>query len=342
MSRRRVMTLTTLGLSVRDETLVKSLLAVVGGSTRAEWHFVDEMDADLALCDPQSPFVRVALQKSERSGRPCCIGLLYGDASPGPLSRFIRAPLRVGELVEMLDALSDPNAESSPSHAAKMHSGSTRADASPRNRPGQIQYLVDVVRDLTDARDSIRSNATWRVEVAGLSLYVLMPERRYALLDDTMTVDALVDIALSKPVCNVIRFDRDSVDSLGVRSATKPLDTLLWRVGLRMIPEPSMPWLGPHVSVRLLRWPDFGRLGAHKAHLALAALLTKTHWRIDALLEASGQTRTELESFLCACGLCGLLDISSVAPVKVAKTAKRQIDVSGLFRSLRNALRIGD
>ena len=71
MTPRPTMTLTTLGLSLRDETLVKSLLNIVGGNTRAQWRFVDEIDADLALCDPASPFARMALQKSERSGSRC-------------------------------------------------------------------------------------------------------------------------------------------------------------------------------------------------------------------------------------------------------------------------------
>ena len=94
--------------------------------------------------------------------------------------------------------------------------------------------------------------------------------------------------------------------------------------------------------MRLKRWPDFGHLGAQKSHLAFAAYLTKSSWRIDALLQASGQSRSELHAFLGACGLIGLLDITPAAPATTAAPiAARRLGVSGLFRSLRNALRMG-
>ena len=336
------MTLTTLGLSLRDETLVRSLLNVVGGNTRAEWRFVDEIDADLALCDPQSPFARMAMQKSQRTGRPRCVALLYGDASAAPLQHAIRAPMRVGELVKMLDVFSDPDIPPLAQSAVETPTGFVDGHASSNGRPLQTQWLVDVLQELMAVDDANRPNAIWRVEIGGFLLDILLPERRYAFLDHDITIDALVDIALSTPVDNVIRLDREDVETLGVGAATKPLDALLWRVGLRMVPNPSMPWLGKEVSLRLKRWPDFGRLGVHKAHLALAALLTKSRWRIDALVEASGGTQAELESFLVACGLCGLLEIEKVPPVALApQVAKRRLGVSGLFRSLRSALRMG-
>ncbi len=336
------MTLTTLGLSLRDETLVKSLLNVIGGNTHAQWRFVDEIDADLALCDPDSPFARMALLKSQRFGRPCCVALLHGDASPSPLLHAIRAPLRVGELLEMLDAMSEHGNILPLADARRPVLSADSAAFSPSTAPARGQRLVDVVRELIEASDGTSTHAAWRIEIGGFSLDLLLPERRYVMRGSEMTIDALVDVALFNPVGNVKRLDRDSIGTPQTAPMSKPLETLLWRIGLRMVPNHSMPWLQSDAVLRLKRWPDFGRLGTHKAHLALAALMTKASWRTDALLETSGQPLDEVQSFLSACGVCGLLDIEHVAVPAAAPPAPRRLGVSGLFRNLRNALRMGN
>lgn len=355
MSRRRAMTLTVLGLSLRDEILVKSLLNVVSSNTQAEWSFTDEMDADLVLYDPQSPFARTTIQKFQHSGRPSCVALLYGneskDVSSAPMPRSIRAPLRVGEFMELLDATSDTGRKPSTPVMASTREDRMTAGGSaglPEEALSSIsissqQWLTDVLQALIADSDASRSKALWRVEIDGCSLELLLPEKRFVLRDTKMTIDALVELALRVRVDSVLRLNRTLSDtSSRTGSIGKPVDALLWRIGLRMMPAPDAPWLQDDVTVRLKRWPDFGHLGAQKIHLAFTAYLTKSSWRIDALLETSGQSRSELHAFLGACGLIGLLDITPAPPsTTAAPIAARRLGVSGLFRSLRNALRMG-
>ncbi len=351
------MTLTVLGLSLRDETLVKSLLNVVGGNTSAEWRFVDELDADLALCDPQSSFARIALEKSALSGRPYCVALLYGQDTASPLTRSIRAPLRVSEFVEMLDALSDfggmqgdvrtpsiQNSSSNNSHASNLHTSNLHTSNLHANntRIEQRPPLIDTLRELVAAHDASQPPAVWRIETCGLSLNLMLPERKYVLSDHQITVDALVTLALSARVDNVMRLDPTDADAARAATTVQAWDLLLWRFGLRVPPDADMPWFKDDVALRLKRWPDLGRLGAQKSHLVLAALMTKASWRSDTLLEASGQTLAEMQAFVSACGFCGLLDIQNVPSLKtVPPVASRRLGVSGLFRSLRSALRMG-
>lgn len=346
------MTLTALGLSLRDETLVKSLLNIVSAKTRADWRFVDEIDADLALCDPKSSFARIAMDKSQQSGRPYCVALLYGQDSAGPLKQSIRAPIRIGEFVDMLDGLSERGGIAPAAvHDALPGLGGVHGaveknavnHSSANSDPIQTgQSLIDVLRQLVAANDTAEPSAVWRIEINGFSLDLILPERRYVPNDREMTMDALVDLVLSARVDKVTRLDKTDADAARAAPMDKAWDVLLWRVGLRMIPDAGMPWFKDGIALRLKRWPDFGRLGVHKSHLTLAALLTKSSWRSDALVEASGQTLAELQSFLCACGLCGLLEIESVpALTVVTPSASRRLGVSGLFRSLRSALRMG-
>ncbi len=336
MNRRRVMTLTVLGLSLRDEILVKSLLNVVGGSTQAQWRFIDEIDADVALCDPTSPLARIAAQKSQLSGRPCCVALLYDQALTHTLPHTIRAPLRVGELVAMLDKLSGSSAivQSAVAPIAPLIGSGIQISPLP---------LAEAVRQLMAANDAAKPDSAWRMSIGSVSMDFLLPECRYAVRDELLTVDALADLALNAAVESMARLDSEETAALHAlpMTATKPINPLLWRMGLTMAPDLAMPWFEANVGLRLKRWPDFGQFGAHRAHLALAAQLTRTTWRIDDLIDASGFADAEVRPFINACGLCGLMTMEPVAPQVATPPPSRRLGVSGLFRSLRSALRMG-
>lgn len=337
MSGRRVMTLTTLGLSLRDETLVKSLLSVVAAQTRAEWRYVDEIDADLALCDPASPFMRMGIHRFEREGRPLCVALGGHHDAPGAVPlRSIRAPLRVREFMDLLDATSDPE-------RALPAPASASASSSAAGPEARSETLVETLRACAAATRAAEQPSAWRIGIGGHRVDVLFPEGRYVASAPELTVDALVDLALSFRVETVVRLDRTETQASHPAIAARSLDLLYWRIGLRMPPEPGAPWLGDGVALRLSRWPDFGHLGGNRGHLALAALMTRTAWRPADLIETSGQSRQELHAFLGACALCGLLLVDKVVPDAAPPQAPaRRLGVSGLFRSLRNALRMGD
>ncbi len=44
----RELTLTTVGLSLHDDLLIKSLLQIVNARTRDRWHFRDDLESDVA------------------------------------------------------------------------------------------------------------------------------------------------------------------------------------------------------------------------------------------------------------------------------------------------------
>lgn len=332
------MTLTTLGLSLRDEILVKSLLNVVGANTRAEWQFVDGIEADLALCDPQSPLARMAMQRAQQNGRPHCVALLYDQQAQSVLPQSIRAPLRVREFMDMLDALCDGDGEtlSPASPRAPMP-----AFAAEESREGQT--LAEALSTLIASCAEHKRPQAWRIALGDNALDVMLPECRYALSGTELSLAALVDLALSRPIDGMVRLAPEEAEASPALSVARPLQPLLWRIGLVLAVDPGLPWLKEHVGLRLKRWPDFGSLGSHRSHLALSALLTKRSWRIDELVQASGESRAMILSFLNACSLCGLLAWNDIAPRQIeAPSERRRFGVSSLFQAFRSALRIGD
>jgi hypothetical protein len=346
MNRRRTMTLTTLGLSLRDETLVKSLLNLVEANTRADWKFVDEIEADLALCDPQSPLARMAMQRAQQVGRPHCVALLHDQNAQSPIPHSIRAPLRVREFIDMLDALCDAGGEAvtpaGPGATSHSHSHATEPAPAP-GEPLQGLTLADALSKLIATEEENKRSQVWRIALGDSVLDVILPECRYALSGAEVSLQALVDLALSRPIQSIVRLAPEDRAPSSARSVARPLQPLLWRIGLVLPVDPGTPWLKEHVALRLKRWPDFGSLGSHKSHLALSALLTKRSWRIDDLVQASGESRAMVLSFLNTCGLCGLLVLNDVAPKQIeAPSKRRRFGVSGLFQAFRSALRIGD
>lgn len=205
--------------------------------------------------------------------------------------------------------------------------------------------VVDFGRDFIDAACALQSRmraepagAVWRFEWGGRAFDVFFPERAYRYDGDAST-DMLMAMGVSMPVGPARRLGPAEAVSARHVGHQKPLDPLLWRIGLHMPPREAMPWAGPGSRVRLRRWPDFGHLGAHRPHFAIAAHMSRSAWAADELAHASGQDLADVHAFLNACGLCGLIEIEHGAPPAPPPEPPQR--VSGLFRRLRDALGIG-
>jgi hypothetical protein len=205
--------------------------------------------------------------------------------------------------------------------------------------------VVDFGRDFIDAACALQSRmrddaagAVWRFEWGGRAFDMFFPERAYRYDGDAST-DTLMAMGVSMPVGPARRLGPAEAVSARHVGHQKPLDPLLWRIGLHMPPRAAMPWAAPGSRVRLRRWPDFGHLGAHRPHFAIAAHMSRSAWAAGALARASGQDLADVHAFLNACGLCGLIEIEHGTPP--APPLQPPQRVSGLFRRLRDALGIG-
>lgn len=205
--------------------------------------------------------------------------------------------------------------------------------------------VVDFGRDFVDAvcavQNRMRSESeggVWRFEWSSRAFDVFFPERSYRYDGDAST-DMLTSMGVGVPVGPARRLGPAEAVSARHVGHQKPLDPLLWRIGLNMPLRATLPWVRPDMRVRLRRWPDFGHLGAHRPHFAIAAHMSRTAWNAEDLARASGQELSDVRAFLNACGLCGLLDIEpGASPAPPPESPRR---VSGLFQRLRGALGIG-
>lgn len=359
---RRERTVTAMGLPAREEAELRRLLDAVTGQTLAHWTFLDAIDADVAFCEPRSALARVYLHHRNRPGVPVCIALGSGGEDL-PWPHRVALPLDATRLLDVLDRIEDaettaPITAANPVDSSDVDHGAV-ADggrvAPALNLIDPVQpegvamdidrgEVADFGRDFIDAvcavQDRMRNEpeGVWRFEWGSRAFDVFFPERAYRYDGDAST-DMLMAMGVSMQVGPARRLGPAEAVSARHVGHQKPLDPLLWRIGLHMPPRDTLPWSRHDVRVRLRRWPDFGHLGAHRPHFAIAAHMSRTAWAADDLARASGQDPADVRAFLNACGLCGLLDIEAgVAPAPPPEPPHR---VSGLFRRLRDALGIG-
>jgi hypothetical protein len=120
----------------------------------------------------------------------------------------------------------------------------------------------------------------------------------------------------------------------------RPAFELAWFSGLHG-PAVLAPWLDASAAYRLRRWPDFGLVRATRAQLALAALMTHAAHTRARLVQLSKQSAAEVDRFLNACAMAGVL-VGTSENVQVADTAtfitSSAARLGGLIRGLRSRL----
>lgn len=333
----RELTLTTIGLSLHDDLLIKSLLQIVNARTRDHWHFHDDMESDVALCDPESALVSLVQKYSQRNGNPRCISLVHEDAAPIRGTSVLTAPVRAADFIAMLDSVSISLASAAQASSALPH-----GDMSGANSVGaQPSSFGLVMHDLF----AQASNDVYRIDSANVTLHVI-PATRVWLLVQPLEEEEISQLLRSPADLTLTRLSRDHAQRLlsDDRINPYPVESLLWRAGLQGTQDRLLPGLPHDARFALRRWPDFGRLKHEQAHFRMAALLTRAPHDLDELASASAQTREVALGFINACALCDLITVRPAAPraTTVSATAasfdRPSSRYAGIFRSIRGAL----
>jgi len=102
----RVRKLTTVGLPLRDELLIKSLIQVIGTKTVDDWTFYEGFEADVALCNPNSNLAGVALRRAGQSAAPTCVSVVHDGDDSLPGTKVLHAPIKSSEFIALLNDIS--------------------------------------------------------------------------------------------------------------------------------------------------------------------------------------------------------------------------------------------
>ncbi|WP_293860196.1 hypothetical protein [Steroidobacter sp.] len=341
----RRLTLTTIGLSIRDEMRVKSMLQLVEGKTAATWTYVDEAGADLAICEPESTLAQAVSRQATQRGRPRCVSLVRQGAQPMEDTPAVFAPLRVSDFISMLDAtLAAQGVDTSLNTQQLM--AAAHAEAATQN---EGFLLAHALRDIA----AKNSQHTFRLVRGNVSIYVL-PAQASVFASEDLSPELLTELAQVSTGFEVTELGNDAMPASESGFRRHSLQYVLWNCGLLGTTTDLLPWLPRMARFRLQRWPDFGRLGHKTWQVRLTSILINNAYTPQQMTSLVQQPIANIRGFLNGCELCGLLthealaddtseaDEPETAAAVTPAESKAGSRWSGLLRSIRNALHIGD
>lgn len=335
----RSLGITAVGLDVRDELLLKSLLRIANEGTQDHWQFRDDLRTDVALCTPELVSSITAHTLNDGSPQPRCIPIVRdGEKEPSGTSA-LRAPFRIAELRQLLDEVSMllrmkrssivPN--SSPASVA----GSSNVHPLHPFKPFRFGLALNKLMERA-------SREVHRLEVGRVVLHVI-PAARALLLSEPLdegAISVLLEPRVDVRISRIEERDAQRLISDGAKPQT--IDWLLWRAGLDGPLNQLLPGLSEQSQFALKRWPDFGRLKHKQSHFLMAGLLTRAAHSVDELALASSQSIAEAYAFINACALCDLIEVRQpVVKESVRGTTsspERTTRYGDVFRSIRTVL----
>ncbi len=340
----RLLKLTSVGLPIRKELLVKSFLQIVGARTIDSWSFCDGIDAHVAICDSASALTAVVRKFSQGKGLPYCVDLVSdSDEAVGDKAYALRDPIRVTELIELLNTISAKldldGRDDHNGHTGKPDAGAIAHNDRPTAAHSASASFGLVVHQLIGEA----SREVHTVEAGGVTLHVIPAAR--ALLSKDALDEQFMPLLLKSSYVRVSKLGEERAQRLIAEGATpRPIDGLLWRAGLEGAHSRQHSALTDNAKFALRRWPDFGRLKHDSGHVRMAAHLVRTAYGIDQLAAATGQSIDQARAFINACALCDLIDIRAPAPtpiVAIPQVAAAATGWGGIFKSIRSALGLG-
>ncbi len=311
----------TFGIDGDGDALLRAIIGVLRGRTRAAWAVSTIGASDLVLV----PQHRLPLSPNRLLDGRMIVVLRDDEAwSPGAEQLSLPSPISVMNVMELLDVAAErltpaiaPRPEKRGDDVAPF-GGHTITDGST---------LASALARLV--AESHYKRVRVRVTDFGV-LWLCFGEGRYR-----------IDFAKERlaPALRSRRFVLTAVSEKVTSEATNdlsdaPLSELLWMVGL--VPCVDVA-IADDTAVRLQRWPNFPRLPHTAEHLQLCGLLNGRDITFARLVAASALPRETVKAFMTACILCQFAVVGASARNEDAAPVPR-ISRGGFFERLRRSL----
>ena len=333
MARSRI--LTTIGLPVRTELRIKSMLEIIKNLTDDSWSYSQDGAADLAICEPHSALTALAIKRAQSPDSPRC-ALLVKDETADSALPMIHDPIRPMDLARLLNSVSKatvPASETVSTRAAVSNAVLAGGYASDNSAFALALELHDAVKQ--------SSHTVIRLHVAGVDL-VAVPKAKLVAPSKAMDAGDVIELAESTEPVHVVEGTAADLTQLQNSEHRTTIPALLWKLGIFGPRNRFVSLIDANALLKLRRWPDFGRLEHNADHMRLAARLSRQFMDMTQMSVAINQPAEKIRPFLNACALCDLL-VTQAVPETVArsaaiKSAQPESRYKSLFQSIRSAL----
>ncbi len=346
----RNLTLTSIGLPVRAELRLKSMLEVVKNMTVDNWSYSQGGDADLAICEPNSALTALALKRKQSTGGTRCALLVKDDDAKTSSLPTIRDPVNPTEFLSLLNSISEQITDVVPEQSAGMadehvsfvltRSANSQVSSTAHDKENSVFALASALR--TAAMDATGKSVILKVGSIELlftpRMKVVLQSKELDAFDITELSDRGEPVAVREASAEEVAQWKSSNGSFIAIGA------LMWRLGIFGPRDRLISTVNPDSKFKLRRWPDFGRLEHTADHLRLAARLGRQFASVAEMTASIDQPAEKIRPFINACVLCDLMLVqaavrSPAAAATATKTlAETESRYKGLFQSIRSAL----
>ncbi|MBO6851077.1 MAG: hypothetical protein JJ867_11535 [Marinobacter sp.] len=322
-------TLSSVGLSTKDETVLKALVDLLGPRTRESWVYSSERRADAVILDTDNTQEASRWLAEQDAGVSTSIAY-SGGVSSLPAQHYLTKPLRAADLIAVLNTIVDRPVTAASANPAAVAGAAASATEDPGAAEGQTP-----AQQLSD-----RPSGYVQITAAGETLVF---DRGQRLCQSSLPPERLRDWLHGEPADFAITWGEDPVASPGNDTGGnwRPDRDLLWALGLHGSRGRLLRQLDPASRFKLLRWPDPALLRLAPYCVSLCALLSrKSGVTLDEIAAVSDVPRADAVSFMNAASLTGILTVRTVkidgdSPRRVAEASQR-----GLFAKIRSRLKV--
>lgn len=319
-------TLASVGLSSKDETVLKSLLDLFGTKTRDHWVYATWDHADAIVLDMDNSEAVAQWRGSDEMKRRIPIAL-SGEASSLSASYHLPKPLRAAPLISVLNLIVEQGQQSATGQATGLGQESAQDDVDVENSGSLAQRIQSCdARFLKVAfhRGKVLLDRQNRLCAASLSL-----EQISGLIAE-LSED--VEITESESA-----FPDEEADMEWVSDKQ-----LLWLIGISGSEGRLLAGLAPDSRFKLLRWPSPVLIRRSQDFMTLCALMSrKSGVTLEEIVASSDVSRGRAIAFINAASLIGTIAVSTVNVESAQGRASSASGVSkGLLAKIRSRLKV--
>ena len=310
----------SIGLSPKDETVLKALVDLLGPRTHEKWAYTAPDEADAILLDGDNAEA-VALWEScySHSGRSTII-YTSGETSL-PVKRHLAKPLRAADLIAHLNTVEEPLKE--------------RGGAATGSVPEAATTTTPLPQTVFDT-----DNGYLTMSVAEYSLTL---NRDHSTCVMTHSVAQMAEVLGARGSEVTVAHSLNEPEGLTSDQPWQSDRAILCWLGVRTSCGQLLDHLGKDERLKLNRWPPLSLMKGNPAFMNLSALFSgHAGTSVQEASERLGLPEQDTVGFVNAVALCGLL--TQVG--KVASSGSQAGDGpkgpanSGLLAKLRSRLRI--
>jgi len=315
-----------IGLGEDTASACLSMLRIVDGRSGTSWSHSSPEQADVLMTSYE---VFQQGLDDKKSDKPCIV--VYPSNQQKPSTRFsLQHPFRVMQLLSVLEEVA---ATLQPSQRSNQASTSTLTSLASAN-DGE-QTVSPFWQSLHQAiKGPLKSSEILVSETPHGPLYFKPAAQRFyanKVLLKKLTASSL-------ELTQLVPWRGALPDGL----TTCPLFSLCWLVS-RDSANRLASWISEHGTFQLKRWPNFGSLEKNRIYLSLSALMMKQPLTRQQLQQAAQCTEENIDRFINACEMSGLLVFQEAAnaSVNVAVSNQSKGRFGGLIKGLRSRLGLG-